>query len=93
MLRVFAGMLAQIVLWNVAPNGRRAAFYDFWGGRRLRPAAFRRRQHAALSAVLALVADGTIVPAIAARFPLEAAGEALALAESRTVRGKVVLLP
>jgi NADPH2:quinone reductase len=92
-LRVFAEMLSQIVLWNVLPNRRRATFYDFWGGRRLRPVAFRRRQHAALAAVLAAVADGALVPAIAARFPLERAGEALALAESRTVRGKVVLLP
>ena len=92
-LRVFAEMLGQIVRWNIAPNGRRASFYDFWGGRRLRPAAFRRRQHAALSSVLALVAEGSIVPSIGARFPLERAGEALALAESRTVRGKVVLLP
>lgn len=92
-LRVFAGMLSQIALWNLLPNSRRASFYDFWGGRRLRPAAFRRRQHADLAAVLALVADGTVVPHIAARFPLERAGEALALAESRTIRGKVVLVP
>jgi NADPH2:quinone reductase len=92
-LRIFAEMLTQITLWNVVPNGRRASFYDFWGGHRLRPTSFRRRQHQALSAMLALVADGSIVPAIAARFPLEQAGEALALAESRTVRGKVVLVP
>jgi NADPH2:quinone reductase len=92
-LRIFAEMLGQIVLWTVTPNGRRASFYDFWGGHRLRPVAFRRRQHAALTAVLGLVAEGAIVPAIAARFPLERAGEALALAESRTVRGKVILLP
>jgi NADPH:quinone reductase-like Zn-dependent oxidoreductase len=92
-LRVFAEMLAQIVAWTVLPNGRRATFYDFWGGRRLRPTAFRRRQHEDLAAVLSLVAAGAIEPHVAARFPLERAGEALALAESRTVRGKVVLVP
>ena len=92
-LSLFAAMLSRIALWNLLPNGRRASFYDFWGGRRLRPAAFRRRQHEDLAAVFALVADGTVVPHIAARFPLERAAEALALAESRTVRGKVVIVP
>lgn len=53
----------------------------------------RRRRHPHLAAVLALVADGTVVPHIAARFPLERAAEALVLAESRTVRGKVVIVP
>ncbi|RIX27811.1 medium chain dehydrogenase/reductase family protein [Amnibacterium setariae] len=92
-LGVFAEFLAQIALWNALPNGRRASFYDFWGGKRLRPAAFRRRQHEDLAAVLDLVARGEVVPEIAARFPLEQVAEALRLAESRTVRGKVVLLP
>ena len=92
-LGLFAEFLAQIALWNVLPNGRRASFYDFWGGKRLRPAAFRARQHEDLAAVLDLVARGTVQPHIAARFPLERAAEALRLAESRTVRGKVVLLP
>ena len=92
-LSLFAGMLSQILVWNVVPNGRRASFYNFWGGRSIRPATFRRHQHEDLASVLALVADGAIVPHIAARFPLEQAGEALALAESRTIRGKVVLVP
>ena len=92
-LTIFGSMLSQIAVWTVLPNGRRASFYDFWGGHRLRPAAFRRRQHQDLAAVLALVADGTIVPHVAARFPLERAAEAMRLAESRTARGKVVLEP
>lgn len=92
-LGVFAEFLLQIAVWSVLPNGRRAAFYDFWGGKRLRPAAFRRRQHEDLAAVLDLVARGEVQPHVAARFPLERAAEALRLAESRTVRGKVVLLP
>ena len=46
-----------------------------------------------VSAVLALLADGTLTAQVAARFPLDQAVEAMTLAESRTVRGKVVLLP
>ena len=43
--------------------------------------------------MLDLVARGAVRPHVAARFPLEQVAEALRLAESRTVRGKVVLLP
>ncbi|AXC15066.1 hypothetical protein ACPOL_5822 [Acidisarcina polymorpha] len=40
-----------------------------------------------------LLAKGAINPPIAARFPLAEASAAMTLAESRTVQGKVVLLP
>lgn len=90
---VFVEVLGQIVLWTALPNGRRASFYDFWGGKRFRPAAFRKRQHQDLAAVLDLLAEGAIVPAVAARFPLEEIGAAVELAESGTIRGKVVLVP
>lgn len=43
--------------------------------------------------VLRLVAEGVVTPRIAARIPLSEAASALALAESRTVAGKVVLVP
>ena len=39
------------------------------------------------------MADGTLVPQIAARLPLSDAAAALTLAESRTVTGKVILVP
>ncbi|KQO64416.1 medium chain dehydrogenase/reductase family protein [Curtobacterium sp. Leaf261] len=90
---VFAELIGRIALWTVLPNGRRASFYDFWGGKRLRPAAFRKRQHQDLAAVLGLLAEGAIVPAVAARFPLEEISSAVELAESGTIRGKVVLVP
>ncbi len=92
-LGVFAGMLAQLAVWNLQPDGRRASFYDFWGDRWLRPAAFQRRLSGDLTQVLELLARGVIVPQVAARMPLTEAGAALALAESRTVLGKVVLIP
>ncbi|MDG4809506.1 zinc-binding dehydrogenase [Micromonospora sp. WMMD1120] len=40
-----------------------------------------------------LLADGVLDPQIAARIPLAEAASALALAESRTVAGKVILVP
>ncbi len=43
--------------------------------------------------VLGLLADGVLVPQIAARLPLSQAREAMVLAESRTAYGKIVLLP
>jgi NADPH:quinone reductase-like Zn-dependent oxidoreductase len=92
-LRLFIPLLAQVIAWSVLPNGKSATFYDFWGGHRITPAGFRRRQHEDLTAVMSLVADGSIVPPIAARIPLVEATRALELAESHTVLGKVVLVP
>ncbi|WP_456293618.1 medium chain dehydrogenase/reductase family protein [Streptomyces niveus] len=85
-------LFARLVLWNLLPNGRGAHFYNFWAGRR-RPAAWRRRLGDDLAQVLRLVADGSLTPRVAARIPLSDAASALALAESRTVAGKVVIVP
>ena len=87
-LRLFARLLA----WNYLPNGRSAHFYNFWAGRR-RVSAFRRRQHEDLTQVLDLLAEGVITAQVAAQFPLSSAAEALTLAESRTVAGKIVIVP
>lgn len=92
-LPAFAALLARIAGWNLLPNGRRASFYDLWGGRLVNRAAFYRRARADLARVLALLAEGVLTPPIAARLPLTQAAEALRLAESRTVFGKVVLIP
>ena len=85
-------LFLRVLLWNVLPNGRSATFYNFWAGKRLRPAAFRARLREDLTHVLRLVADGVVVPQIAARFPLSDITAALELAESRTVAGKIVVL-
>ncbi|MEU0795266.1 medium chain dehydrogenase/reductase family protein [Amycolatopsis sp. NPDC005961] len=82
----------RLLAWNFLPNGKGAHFYNFWAGRR-RLATFRARLADDLTQVLRLLADGVLVPQIAARFPLADAGAALALAESRTVAGKVVIVP
>jgi NADPH2:quinone reductase len=54
-----------------------------------RPAAYRRD----LQSVLALVADGSLRPLIGARFALKDAATAQRALESRSVSGKIVLLP
>jgi NADPH2:quinone reductase len=87
-LKVFG----HLVVWNALPNGRRATFYNFWAGKRLRPAVFRARLAEDLTQVLRLVETGALTPRIAARFPLPKTSAALTLAESRTVLGKVVIV-
>jgi NADPH:quinone reductase-like Zn-dependent oxidoreductase len=93
LVRHFAAALAQVMLWNALPNGRRATFYDLWAGHKTRPRRFRARLEEDLGRVFALLADGAITSNVAARFPLRDAAAALTLAESRTLSGKVILLP
>lgn len=93
LLRPFLAAIGQAVLWSALPNGRRATFYDLWSGHRTRPVRFRRRLEEDLGHVFALLADGTITANVAARFPLTDVVRAMELAESRTLNGKVVLVP
>ncbi|MEU7143482.1 medium chain dehydrogenase/reductase family protein [Nocardia sp. NPDC046473] len=81
---------ARLLLWNYLPNGKHAHFYNFWAGKR-QLSTFRNRLHDDLVQVLRLLADGVLTPQIAAQFPLADAAQALELAESRTVAGKVVI--
>jgi len=90
---VFLQFIWQITLWDLLPNSHSATFYNFWGGSRIAPRAFRSRMHEDLTALLDLLGKGAINPPIAARFPLTEASAAMTLAESRTVQGKVVLVP
>ncbi|MEV4147619.1 medium chain dehydrogenase/reductase family protein [Amycolatopsis sp. NPDC049691] len=85
-------LFARLLWWNVLPNRRRAHFYNVWGGKR-NPARFRARLAEDLTAVFDLAANGQLEAQVAARIPLTEAGKALALAESGTVTGKVVLVP
>jgi NADPH:quinone reductase-like Zn-dependent oxidoreductase len=86
-------ILARILLWNALPNRRRAHFYNIWAGRKFSKNRFRGRLHTDLAEVFAAVGRGDITAHIAARLPLTEAAEALRLAESGTVTGKVVLTP
>lgn len=93
MLPAFLGLLAQLAWLDVRPGRRRAGFFDVWSGRTLRPRRFRTRLHQDLTTVLDLLATGDLQAQVAARLPLTDIRQAVELAESRTVVGKVVLLP
>ncbi|ROS58039.1 NADPH2:quinone reductase [Frigoribacterium sp. PhB160] len=89
----FLRHLGWIVAKAALPNRRRATFYDLWSGHSARPRRFRSRLEQDLGRVLELVRGGVVTANIAARFPLTSVVEALELAESRTLDGKVILLP
>ncbi|MFD4642684.1 medium chain dehydrogenase/reductase family protein [Lentzea sp. NPDC058436] len=86
-------LFGQLMVWNLLPNGKRAGFYNFWAGKRFRLNTFRTRLRDDLVQVLNLVESGAVTPQIAARIPLPEAAAALTLAESRTVVGKVIIVP
>lgn len=85
-------LLPRLFLWNILPNGHRAHFFNIWAGHRNRT-AFRARMRADLTQVLTLLQSGQLRAQVAARMPLREAAAAMRLAESRTVTGKVVLIP
>jgi len=93
MLGTFLGVYGRLALWSLLPNGRRAFFYNFWGGKVIQPKRFRQRLASDLTYVLSLLAQGAITPHVAARIPLAEASRAMTLAESKTAYGKVVLVP
>lgn len=84
-------LLGRVWLWNALPNGRNAYFFNVWAGRALSRGRFRARLHADLTEVFAALKRGEITAQIAAELPLTQAAEAMRLAESGTVAGKIVL--
>jgi NADPH:quinone reductase-like Zn-dependent oxidoreductase len=85
-------LFVRLLWWNALPNGRTTTFFNIWAGRR-NAATFRARVTRDLGAVFALLAEGSLRPQVAARVPLEQVANAMRLAESGTVTGKVVLVP
>lgn len=86
-------LLGRVWLWNTLPNRRHAYFFNVWAGRALSATRFRARLRADLTQVFRAMADGQITPAVAAELPLARVAEAMRLAESGTVSGKVILTP
>ncbi|MFK4099328.1 medium chain dehydrogenase/reductase family protein [Streptomyces sp. NPDC019531] len=86
-------LLGRVWWWNALPNRRRAYFFNIWAGRALAKDRFRSRLRADLTQVFTALQRGEVSARIAARLPLTRAAEALRLAESGTVAGKVVLNP
>jgi NADPH2:quinone reductase len=93
MIKTFMIMLTQFAIWSLLPNGRKATFYNFWGGKLTRPKRFHQRLAEDLTSVLKLVASGAVTTPIAERIPLADASRALALAGSGSVSGKVIITP
>ncbi|MFY7064517.1 medium chain dehydrogenase/reductase family protein [Nocardiopsis changdeensis] len=85
-------LFGRLLLWNALPNRRGAHFFNLWQGHRS-PERYRRLLAEDLGAVFALLAEGAVAPPVAARVPLEEIDRAIALAESGTVVGKVVVVP
>ncbi|GAA3779211.1 medium chain dehydrogenase/reductase family protein [Streptomyces phyllanthi] len=86
-------LLGRVWLWNALPNRRRACFYNVWAGRALARNRFRARLRADLTEVFGALQRGDVTARIAAQLPLTRIADALRLAESGTVAGKVVLNP
>lgn len=91
--KVFAKLMGQLLLWKLRPGGHPVTFYNFWAGRLVRPARFRKRLAEDLKELFRLLLAGAIDSPIAATFPLQEVSAAMALAESRTIRGKFVMVP
>ncbi|MER6779034.1 MULTISPECIES: medium chain dehydrogenase/reductase family protein [unclassified Streptomyces] len=86
-------LLGRVWLWNALPNGRRAYFFNVWAGRAYAKNRFRARLRSDLTQVFTALQRGEISAKVAAEIPLARAAEAMRLAESGTVAGKVVLVP
>ncbi|MES5819408.1 medium chain dehydrogenase/reductase family protein [Streptomyces sp. RG80] len=86
-------LLGRVWLWNALPNRRRAYFFNVWAGRALARNRFRARLRTDLTQVFDALQRGEVTARIAAELPLARAADALRLAESGTVAGKVVLTP
>jgi NADPH:quinone reductase-like Zn-dependent oxidoreductase len=86
-------LLGRVWLWNALPNRRRAYFFNIWAGRSLASNRFRAQLRADLTQVFAALQRGDVTARIAAQLPLARVAEAVRLAESGTVAGKIVLTP
>ncbi|MFD5513262.1 medium chain dehydrogenase/reductase family protein [Streptomyces sp. NPDC127051] len=86
-------LLGRVWVWNALPNGRRAYFFNVWAGRAYAKNRFRARLRSDLTQVFTALQRGEITAKVAAEIPLARAAEAMRLAESGTVAGKVVLVP
>jgi NADPH2:quinone reductase len=78
----------SVALWNILPNGRKAAFYSIGDLRKKNPGWFKED----LSALFDLLAEGKIKPTIERRMKLEEAARAHELIEQAAVKGRIVLI-
>jgi NADPH2:quinone reductase len=85
------GLIFKLLWLTILPNGRKASFYNIWSGKETKK--FRSQMQEDFKQVLDLLSLGFLKPRIAAKFPLTRIVVAMELAESRTIYGKIVLIP
>jgi NADPH:quinone reductase-like Zn-dependent oxidoreductase len=85
-------LLARVLLWNTLPNGRSAYFFNVWAGLRAKD-KFHARLRRDLTEVFEAMREGQLTAQIAGVLPFAKVADAMRLAESGTVAGKVVLTP
>lgn len=88
---LFIALIGKLLWLNYMPNGRKAIFYNIWSGKGTEK--FRSDMQEDFVELMKLLQRGVINPQITAKFPLAKIKEALELSESRTIYGKVVLIP
>ncbi|MFJ5774199.1 medium chain dehydrogenase/reductase family protein [Streptomyces sp. NPDC093094] len=86
-------LLARLAMWNAAPNGRGAHFFNLWAGKARDPQRYRAELREDLAQVFGLLRSGAVRPVVDRVFPLHEAAAALRHAESGTAVGKVVIVP
>lgn len=87
----FVKLLTQLAWYTILPNGRRASLYHIWSGQG--KASFMERMKEDFAQLMSLLAKGVLIPPIAARFPLDHIQAAMTMAESRSLYGKIILVP
>ncbi|MBA4116385.1 MAG: zinc-binding dehydrogenase [Rubrobacter sp.] len=85
------GATADAAARRTSTRGNSIGECRYWAETRSKAPGTHLRED--LNQVFGLLADGTLTPNVAARYPLTEASAAKALAESRTVYGKVILVP
>ena len=86
----FLFMICKVLLLNILPNGKNAAFYYIWTGKGTEK--FRAEMKTDFTTLMNLVKQNKLKPKIASTFPLTEITKAMEFAESRNVFGKVVLV-
>lgn len=78
----------NIALWNLLPNGRKAAFYSIGDLRKKNLEWFKKD----LSTLFGLLKEDKLKPSIERRMKLEDAAQAHRLIEQAAVKGRIVLM-
>ena len=78
----------NIALWNLLPNGRKAAFYSISDLRKKNPEWFKKD----LTTLFGLLKEDQLKPSIEQRMKLEDAAQAHRLIEQAVVKGRIVLM-